>query len=259
MRDAVLAARPARAETSRFYVWMAAACVLIAFAGFAPTYWLQLPAGTVRATPLLHVHAALCSAWPLYLLLQTALAARGRVASHRAWGLLGISLATAIVLIGIAVADDVLKTRLAAGYGDRARAFHIAAITIIGSFGGFVAAAIAYVRRPEIHKRLMLFATASMLAPAVARFFFLASVGMHAGLRPGIGPPRTVEGVLLPALVADVLIVAGMVHDLRTRGRPHPAYLIGGVIVLAIQILRIPLSATSWWYGVADVMARLSG
>jgi hypothetical protein len=29
-----------------FYVWMAAACAVVACDGFAPTYWLQLPAST---------------------------------------------------------------------------------------------------------------------------------------------------------------------------------------------------------------------
>ena len=162
------------------------------------------------------------------LLLQTTFAARGRVDRHRAWGLLGISLATAMVLVGFAVANEVLATRLAAGFGDRARAFHIASTSMITLFGVFVCAAIAYVRRPEIHKRLMLLATISMLPPAIARLFFAVSVGIGPGLRPGLGPPRTVESVLAPALIADALILAGVIYDMRTRGRPHPAYLIGG-------------------------------
>ena len=146
-----------------FYVWMAGASALIAFAGFAPTYWLQLAPGTFIGSPLLHLHALLFSAWPLYLFVQTTLAARGLVGRHRAWGLFGVSLATAMVFVGFAVADHVLAARLAAGFGDRARAFHIASITLITLFGGFVFAAIVYVKRPEIHKRLMLLATASMI------------------------------------------------------------------------------------------------
>ena len=59
---------------------------LIAFVGFAPTYWLQLTPGTFVGSPLLHLHGLLFSAWPLYLLLQTALAARGRVGSSSRLG-----------------------------------------------------------------------------------------------------------------------------------------------------------------------------
>ena len=142
MTDSMTAVQPARGTRS-FYVFMAATCLVVAFVGFAPTYWLQLTPGTFIGTPLLHLHAALFSAWPIYLLWQTTLAARGRIGRHRAWGLLGISLATAMVFTGLAVANHVLAVRLAAGYGDAARAFHIASISLIALFGGFVFMAIA--------------------------------------------------------------------------------------------------------------------
>jgi hypothetical protein len=259
MHPSTTALSPAREAKRWFYAWMAGACVLIAFVGFAPTYWLQLAPGTFVGSPLLHVHGLLFSAWPLYLLLQTVLVARGRVARHRAWGLLGVSLATAMVFVGFAVANDVLAVRLAAGYGDRARAFHIASTSIITLFGILVVAAIVNVSRPEVHKRLMLLATISMLPPAIARLFFAVSVGIGPGLRPGIGPPRTVESILAPTLIADALILAGVIYDMRTRGRAHPAYLIGGAIILAVQVLRVPMSTTQWWYAMAEFMARFSG
>ena len=251
--------KPARHATRWFFVWMAGACVLVAFGGFAPTYWLQLPAGTFIGSPLLHLHGLLFSAWTLFFLVQTIFAARRRVDRHRAWGLLGISLATAMVLVGFAVANDVLAARLAAGFGDRARAFHIASTSIITLFGVFVFAAIAYVARPEVHKRLMLLATISVMPPAIARLFFAFSVGIGPGLRPGLGPPRTVESVIAPIAVADMLILVGLIYDWRTRGRPHPVYLIGGATIVAVQLVRDPISTTQWWYAMADFLARFSG
>jgi hypothetical protein len=259
MSDAVMSGRPARDAARWFYVWMAGACTLIAFGGFAPTYWLQLAPGTFVGSPLLHLHAMLFSAWPLYFLLQTTFAARGRIQRHRAWGLLGISLATAMVFVGFAAADQVLAKRLAAGMGDRARAFHIVSTTMITLFGAFVCAAIVYVRRPEVHKRLMLLATITILPPAIARLFFAVQVGISPGLRPGLGPPRTVESVLTSGLIASALILAGVIYDRRTRGRVHPAYVLGGVIVVALQVLRMPISTTHPWYAIADFLARFSG
>ena len=203
--------------------------------------------------------AVLFSVWTLFFVVQTTLVASGRLQRHRAWGLLGVSLATAMVLVGVAVADEALMRRLAAGYGDRARAFHIATMSMMVLFAGFFCAAIVYVRKPEIHKRLMLLATISVLPPAIARVFYLINVGMSAGLRPGLAPPRTVESVLAPALIADTLILAGMIYDLRTRGRIHPTYVIGGVIMVGMHLLRAPVSTTQWWYGVADFLARFSG
>lgn len=254
-----IAPRTRHAGRSWFFVWMAAICAAVAFVGFAPTYWLQLPPRTFVGAPLLHLHGLLFSAWTLYFLLQTILAARGRINRHRSWGLLGVSLATAMVLVGFAVADDVLLARLAAGFGDRARAFHIASTSMITLFGLFVAAAIAFVGRPEIHKRLMLLATASMLPPAVARVFFAVKVGIGPGLRPGLGPPRTVGSVLAPALIADLLILAGIIHDVRRRGRPHPAYVVGGGLMIAVQVLREPASRSHAWFAITDFLARFSG
>lgn len=257
--DAATGRRTARDSTRWFYVWMAGACCLIAFGGFAPTYWLQLAPGTFIGSPLLHLHALLFSAWTVFFVLQTTFAALGRLDRHRAWGLLGVSLATAMVLVGCAAANEALAKRLAAGLGDQARALYIVAISLMVLFGGLVCAAIANVRRPEIHKRLMLLATISVIPPAIARVFFALNVGIAPGLRPGLGPLRTVESVLAPALIADALVLAGMICDWRTRGRPHPAYVIGGVIMVAVQIFRAPISRTQWWYAIADFFARFSG
>lgn len=66
-----MALNSVRDKADRFYIWMAAACALVVFGGFAPTYWLQLPGGTFVGPPLLHIHGILFSAWPLLLLLQT--------------------------------------------------------------------------------------------------------------------------------------------------------------------------------------------
>jgi hypothetical protein len=242
-----------------FYVWMAGASLIVAVVGFAPTYWLQLAPGTFAGTPLVHLHGALFTAWPLYLLLQATFAARRRLDRHRAWGLFGISLATAMVLVGLAIANDALLARLAAGYGDRARAFHIVSASMIALFGIFVLAAVALVGRPEVHKRLMVLATIAILPPAIARVMFALTVGMGPGLRPSLGPPRTVESVLASAFIADALILAGIMYDMRTRARPHPAYLIGGGSMLAVQILRVPVSTTEWWYAIADFLAQFSG
>ena len=47
----------------------------------------------------------------------------------------------------------------------------------------------------------------------------------------------TAEG--LPAL--NLLEI---VYDLRTRGRPHSVYVLGGALMLAVQVMRGPVSAT---------------
>lgn len=254
-----IALNPPSQRVDRFYVWMAATCVLVAFGGFAPTYWLQLVPGTFVGPPLLHIHGLLFSAWPVLLLAQALLVANRRLDLHRAMGLAGISLATAMVVIGLAAAIQSLDAGLAAGYGDRARAFVILPVSSIVLFACFVVAAIASIRRPEAHKRLMLLATISLLQAAIARVFFVLMTGGGPGLRPGLGEPPPLAIGLVPSLLLELLIVAGIVYDWRTRGRPHPAWLAGAAIMTAVVVLRGPIGGTAAWLAFADALAHIAG
>lgn len=250
---------PVREKVRHFYAWMAAVCALVAFGGFAPTYWLQLPAGTFVGSPLLHIHGALFSIWTLLLLSQTLLVAHGRLDNHRAWGLAGISLATAMVVIGLVAAIQTLTKGLAAGYGDQSRAFLILPVSAIGLFAGFFIAAIANIQRSEAHKRLMLLATITLLQAAMGRIFFVLVTGGGPGLRPGLGPPPPLAIGIVPSLITELLIVAGIVYDWRTRGRPHPIWLIGAAITTAVILARGPLSGTPGWLAFADSLAHITG
>jgi hypothetical protein len=248
---------PAIRRGGWFHVGMSGACVLLAFGAFAPTYWLQVAAGTFVGSPLLHIHGVLFSLWTLLLLSQSLLIANGRYGQHRAWGMAGISLATAMVFIGLAAAIGTLKAGLAAGYGDASRAFLILPVSGITLFAGFFAAALACVRRPAAHQRLMLLGTIVLLQAAMARVFFILMTGGGPGLRPGLGEPPPLIIGLVPSLILTLLIVAGIVHDWRTRGRPHPAWVAGLVIVTAVILLRGPLSGTAGWLAFADLLAHL--
>lgn len=56
----------------------------------------------------------------------------------------------------------------------------------------------------------------------------------------------------MPSLLADLFIVGGMVYDRRARGRVHPVYWIGLAGVVAVQLVRVPLSASAGWARVTD-------
>jgi hypothetical protein len=113
--------------------------------------------------------------------------------------------------------------------------------------------AVANVRQPELHKRLMLLATISILEAPVARWFltFLAP--------PGPPGPPPVAVTIAPALVAYLLLVVAIVFDWRTRGRPHPVYLLGGGALLALKMLQLPFSATPIWHSMAGWILALAG
>lgn len=255
---ATISAPRAQSGFASFYVTMAAIFALIAFAGFAPSYWLRLPSGTFAGSPMLHLHGLLFSIWTLYFLSQAVLVANGRLRSHKSWGLAGISLATAMVFTGIAVAIAGLTRRIELGYGDEGRAFAVVPVTSALLFGGLIIFAMANLRRPEWHKRLMLVATAALLQPAIARFIFMANGRSDAALRQA-GPPPAVEFTMIPGAIADTLILVALLYDWKARGRPHPAYLWGFGAVLLVHLSRPFISRTETWLAFTEVLVRFNG
>lgn len=256
-------AAPARARTigrSRFYLWLSLACLAIGVGGFFATYWLQLLLGSFTGTPLMHIHGLLFTAWLLLLVGQNWRIAQGRLDHHRAWGLAGISLATMMLVFGYVIAIVGLGDRLDAGYRDDARAFMIVPFFSVTMFFAFVIAAMANIRRPEWHKRFIFVATAVALMPAVARFVLLYRRGYSPSIRPGEFPPNPVNASLISLFIVCLIVIgSGMVHDWRTRGRPHPAWVIGLAVLLTGGVLRAPLSATPAWQAFADWTTRIAG
>lgn len=238
-----------------FYVWMMVACAVIAVLGFAPTYFVPMAQGAFRGSALVHIHGVLFFAWTAFVVYQTSLVSSGRVAHHREIGLVGIALATTMIILGIAVSIVAANHQAAAGFEEGAKAFLIVPPSLMVFFAIVVAFAIANVRRPEWHKRLLLVATVALLEAPIARWFltFLAP--------PGANPlqPPPVSIALMPGLVSQVLIIAAMIYDWRTRGRPHPAYLIAGGALLVLQLVREPVSTTQAWTSIATWLMAIGG
>jgi len=244
-------AQPSTAR--RFYLWMAGAFVLIAFSGFTPTYWAPVASGTFHGPPILHIHGALLFGWTLFYFAQTAWVAFGHTPTHRAWGLTGIALFS-VMMCSILVAQiTVMRLNDAHGDGDAGRRFAAVALCALPVVIGFFSLAIANVRRPETHKRLMYLVMAAFMHPAIARVMLtlFAPPGAH-------GPPPVLVAVP-PGLIADLLIGAAIIYDWRARGSPHKVYVYGGLTLLAEQLLVVPISATQTWISIARFLEGLAG
>lgn len=235
----------ATSHAQYFYFYMALSCIAVAFLGFAPTYFMPMAAGKLPPMPVVHFHGLLFFAWTLYFAFQSWLAASGQIRRHRTIGLIGVSLATAMVISGFLVAVNAMKRSAAIGMTDEGIAFVIVPLSGMLFFAVAFTLAIASVRRKEIHRRLMLLASISLLDAAVARWFltFLAP--------PGPSGPPPVFVTIPPALVAYLLLVAAIVYDWRTRGRPHPVYVYGGIALIAVKLLNWPISTTAAWHSFA--------
>lgn len=245
---------PVRASEDRLYFHMAIVAAVVAFAGFAPTYWLPLMAGTQAAPPIIHVHAVAFFGWVLFFVVQTWLAANRRIAKHRSMGMIAISLATAMVLLGILTSIERMYAAAAIGKTAAGLEFSIVPLGSILLFAIIFAAAVTNVRRTDWHKRLMLVAAITILDAPIARWFltFLAP----ADAPPG-PPPVAVD--VAPSLVALGLLSIPMIADWRRRGSVHPAFWIGASAYLAWKLVQVPLSATPQWHTVAEWIMRLGG
>jgi hypothetical protein len=241
--------------TERFYVRMAATFLIVGFVGFVPTYWLPLVRGTLVIPPLAHVHALFFYGWLLLFWSQTSLAASGRLARHREMGVLGVALATGMVFVGLGTAATSIKALDAVGFGEAGRRFSIVPITAAALFATMFAVALLNVRRPEVHKRVLLAATAALLQAPAGRWVALLLAPPQPGGGPRMPPPVAVS--VIPGLLIDLLIVAAMIHDKRTTGRIHRTYWIWGAAIVAVQVLRVPVSQTDAWMHVPTWLMAL--
>lgn len=224
---------------------MALACAATAFLGFAPTYFVPLARGAFSASPVIHFHGLLFFTWSLYFVMQTWLAASGRVVNHRSFGIVGVSLATAMTIFGFLASVHVMKHSAALGQLEAGIGFSIVPMSGIAFFAVVFVLAIMNTSKPEVHKRLMLLAAVSILDAPIARWFitFLAP--------PGPPGPPPVPVTIAPAAVASLLLVVAMVRDWRTEGRVHPVYICGTLALLTLKILNWPISESAAWHAFA--------
>jgi hypothetical protein len=253
MSATIAATADVRSEGRYFYLWMAGAYVLVAFGGFTPTFWARVADGTFHAPPIVYIHGALLFSWTCFYFVQTALITARRTLDHRAWGLAGIALFSILMCTILVTEMAVLKRDGALGMGDGARRFAAVTLCAWPLMAGLFTMAIANIRRPDVHKRFMMLLMIGMLTPAIARVFLTLFAP------PGVeGPPPPFVSVP-PALAADLFLVVALVYDWRTRGRPHPVYIYGGLLLLAQQVLTVPFAATATWMSIVKGFESLAG
>ncbi len=242
--------------SSRFYLWIAVAFVLISLGAFAPSYFISVAVGRFDGPPILHLHGMLFFAWPVFFLVQASLATSGRLDRHYTVGLIGIALATAMVFAGGAALSSGLNTWIRQGVEAQGRAVSVVAFAGLVMFGAFFVAAIANMRRPDRHKRYMLLATLAMMQGASGRIAFYLVIGHTTPFsRPGMFTPAAPQFAALPHILFDVLILGtACAYDWRTRGRPHQVYLIGGICLVLVQALRHLLVDTTFWRNTTDLL-----
>ena len=225
--------RPVR---GRFYVGIALFMTAIVVAGFWPSYFGPLFHGNVARPWVIQLHGLVFVGWMALLLAQVVLVSRGRTRLHRKLGTFGIVYGCLVLAMGLVVSFAAPLLHLAAGEWDMDRAAGFLLVTLgdMTLFGMFFGAAIVYRRQPEIHKRLILTATAALLFAAVGRIPFIESL-----FPAGVSGTSLIRPLFIFDLVWLSPLLVGMGYDWITRRRVHPAYVIGtmGLFIGSARIL----------------------
>lgn len=224
-----LGASGAWKQDRRFFTTLAALIACVAFAGFAPTYFLRSWSGRPALSGLLHVHGFLFTSWVVLFVVQVQLVAARRVDIHRRLGWIGTGLAAAMIVAGVSAAIDALR-RASAPPGIPADVFFVVPMFDIAEFATLVGLAVYFRRRADFHRRLMLVGTLVLLPAAFARLPGVAAAG-----------PVAFFGLL------DLVLVGAMLYDKLTLGRVHTAYRWAISAVILSQPLRLAIGGTHAW------------
>lgn len=141
------------------------------FGGFGMHSFLPALRGSFPpAPPIVHLHGVVFVAWMILLLVQSALVNAGNVKLHRTLGTWGIAQGTATILIGLMMQLIASGRGYFAGRPAGTDGLYLGLLAFLG-FALMFTLAIRNRTRPEIHRRMILFAMLPVIPPGVNRFW----------------------------------------------------------------------------------------
>ena len=224
-----------------FFTGMALALIAISLVAFLPS--ITHPAE--RRAPLSALAAAqgiVFLAWLLVFLIQSRLIASRHVVWHRRLGFTSIALLALMIPLGYSTTIAMVRRGfdlsgdLGVGINHEPAYEAVFPLFNLLIFTALAIAALAYRRRPEIHKRLMLFANIELMPAPLTHLI---------GHTPWLA--------LLPAAIVMVpitaLVAAAVGRDWLVRGRIHP-------LTWSLAILRMvsgpleagPIGTSAAWH-----------
>lgn len=215
----------ARASGAARLFFPAVALLLLAMTawGFGPFYTKGMAyPGREIAPPIktvVIIHAVVMSAWMILLVVQPTLISLRRHRLHMTLGKVGAVIALLVCATGLMVA--IRSAQVTPGeariWGLPPKEFFIVPFTAVFIFGAFVALAIAYRKKPAIHRAMMIVGTLSIMSAPISRIDVLNNLYVGTVMERLFGPffITDVLAVLLVVLYAaihrfDRLFAAGV-------------------------------------------------
>jgi hypothetical protein len=230
-------ARPRRLVDKYFYFAMSLLFPAIVVWGFSRTVNESLFHAAVPRPLILWFHGGAFFGWVVFFMFQSVLVRTRNVNWHRFFGWFGATLGAAMVPLGTATAIVMGRFDTYQLHLPGAEPFLIIPFFDMAAFGTLLTLAIAWRKKPELHRRLLFIATTGLLDAAFGRFDFIFDHGLF---------------LFFP----DLVIGLGVVRDLLVNRRIHRAYLIAlpTLIVLHGLVILIWRSQASWWVHIAHAI-----
>ena len=207
-----------------FYFWMTLAMCVFVFGGFGMHSFVPALRGNFPpAPPVVHLHAVVFVSWMLLLVTQSALVGTGNVRLHRSLGLWGIAQGTLTILMGLMMQLVASGAGFAAGRPPGTDGLYLGLLAFVG-FAIMFTLAIRNRQRPDVHRRMILFAMLPVIPPGVNRFWSNAL-----GLEP---IPVIPLYATLWTMAAAILL-----HEWRTTGRLSRYSLFGAGWIVAEGVM----------------------
>jgi hypothetical protein len=227
----------------RFYPLIAIVLVAFIIIGFSRTYYLRWLSDLPSMQAVLQLHGLVFTAWLALFVTQTQLIAAHRVDLHMKLGVVGVLLTLVVVATGVAAMFAAAATPRVTQLGLTSPQASIVPLVAITQFAVLVTAGVAFRRRASLHKRLMLLAMISVLGPPTARLIGLLDVRQYA--------------LLIQMSVIAVFVTVCLVYDWRKNRVVHPAFAIGGVVLVLLWPLRYVVARSEMWQPIGQWIAEV--
>jgi len=225
-----------------FFAAMAGVALIVVLIGFARTYFL---AGLFRAplpNLLVHIHASAFTLWIVLFITQISLVTARRVDLHRRLGLFGFVLASVMILLGTVTASDRLARHVrhpGTETVEEVRAFYAVPLADMLLFSTFVCLGYRNRFQSAVHKRLMWFATLSLLDAGFDRW--------------PVFDPYSLPVVHLICFTPLLLLMMG--YDWWSTGKVQRVTIYSTIFIFAVQQACDPLGRTAGWQSFAAWVA----
>jgi hypothetical protein len=225
----IMATRQCKRADDFFFTTMSVLMLAIVFMGFASSYFLRGAAFSHLPSLLVHLHGAVFSSWIILFVVQSSLVSAGNLQLHRKLGIAGAVIACMMVVLGVLTPYGTLRRGAQLPSIFTPTSFLIGNILGILLFGAYVAVAVWQRKNRIVHKRLMLIANTTLMAPALSRMAF--PVMEH----PLLTFPLMTHYPFLIGAIPLAMIVALFIFDLVTQKRPLVVTVIGGFLFWAFD------------------------